>query len=258
MTELRKNNFNLEVAKGNVPNHSSVLKFGLLPSISANTMTTVWDGGGTYSFLTSASKLQVVSSSTADTINNGVGMRTMTISGLDANYAPIAETVNLSGTTAIYTANSYLRTFRMVGQSAGASGGNLGSVVAFASGTANNQAQISFNATDSEGHGQTLMAVYTIPSGVTGYMCSFYGSLDKSVGVGTVAGELHIHTIGSATNRCKNTKSIIGINNQGTGYATRKFCVPLKISSRTDVLIEAVSSATGDVSAGFDIIEVDD
>lgn len=39
----------LEVAKGNVPGHSSIAKFGENPDIDNNaTFETIWDGGGTY------------------------------------------------------------------------------------------------------------------------------------------------------------------------------------------------------------------
>jgi hypothetical protein len=64
--------------------------------------------GGTYTPYTAADQLSVVSSSANDTIA-GTGARVLLIEGLDENYDQILETVNLNGTSAVTTTNSYLR-----------------------------------------------------------------------------------------------------------------------------------------------------
>jgi hypothetical protein len=81
-----------------------------------------------------AYKLQVVSASANDTVA-GTGARTLRIGGLDANYDPIEEVVNLNGTTAVETVNSFLRVFYAEVLSAGTGITNAGAINVVKTGT---------------------------------------------------------------------------------------------------------------------------
>jgi len=91
--------FELQIARGQISYHEFVHKFGYNANI-AETNETVWTQGGLYVYPASASTMYISSSSTADT-SAGTGARTATVSGLDANFDEISETVSLNGQTGV-------------------------------------------------------------------------------------------------------------------------------------------------------------
>jgi len=147
--------FYLSVSKGLVAGHSYVHKFGANFDVdSITTPETIWTAGGVYpwSSLTTAQTLYIISTSASDT-------GSITIQGLDADYNAIEETLAVTGTTAVTTANEFLRVYRMVYD------GNVGDITArVSSGIGTVVAQI--DAT----YSQTLMAVYTVPAGHNAYL----------------------------------------------------------------------------------------
>ena len=86
---------------------TSFYKFGYNAAVSS-TEETVWMQGGRYVWPTSASTMTISSADANDT-SAGTGAQTVTINGLDANYAEISETVTMDGQIAATTTNSYLR-----------------------------------------------------------------------------------------------------------------------------------------------------
>ena len=93
--------FELQVARGHIPGHYGLFKFGNNPSVG-DSLETIWAEGGLYSYLTAATVLKVSSSSTDDT-SAGTGARTVELSGLDADYNEISELVTLNGQTPVNT-----------------------------------------------------------------------------------------------------------------------------------------------------------
>lgn len=151
-------NFLLDVARGLRPDAFVVHKFGANFDIDTGSVPeSVWTGGGLYPWgeFDTAQTLYCISTSSSDT-------STMTIQGLDENYAIQTETVTLTGTTAVSTANTYIRVFRM---QYGTGTANAGTITARVdSGTGTVVAQIDPD------YSQTLMAIYTVPAGYTGYL----------------------------------------------------------------------------------------
>lgn len=142
-------------------------KFGHNSSVGTS-WETVWESGGRYAYLSSASILKISSGSNNDDLT-GSGARTVQVYGLDAEYNRIDEVVNMDGQTPVNTANSYLRIFRMIVRSAGGQGINMGTMYA---GTGDVTAGVPDNvyASIANGMGQTLMALYTIPAGKKGLL----------------------------------------------------------------------------------------
>ena len=67
MSNLGTTDFGLEIAKGNVANHSAINKFGENPDIDTGSTDTIWDGGGVYVPPTVARVHNVASSLAGDT-----------------------------------------------------------------------------------------------------------------------------------------------------------------------------------------------
>jgi hypothetical protein len=159
----------LAIAKGESNGYSVVHGFGANFDIDNNSEPeTVWTTGGLYpwSALDTAQVLYLLSDDAADT-------GSIEIQGLDADYNLISEEVDLTGTTAVTTTNSYLRIYNMVYTSA--SEGNVGTITARVTGSVGTVvAQIE------ERLSQTLMCVYTVPSGYTAYMMAGDFSVQKS------------------------------------------------------------------------------
>lgn len=99
---LQSGGWGLQVARGKVPGVSQLNVFGYGNNVTNAGYTSLWEDG-TYTFPAAASQMNVFSSNTADT-----GARVL-ISGLDANYNMISETVTLAGVSNVQTTKSFLR-----------------------------------------------------------------------------------------------------------------------------------------------------
>jgi len=232
----------LEIAKGNVAGSSTVLKFGR-NQVVGTSEEDVWDGGGSYAFYPTTGKaLQIRSTAAGDT-------QTVEIQGLSSAYAPQTESVTLSGTGFVALSNKYNRVFRM--KNTGAAN-NAGSIICSASGSSEVAAQISV------GQNQTLMALYTIPAGVTGYMTNFFASVDKNAG-GAASVDINLR-VRPAPSSAKvfQSKHRTGLNVAGDSHVNHIFGTPLKVLEKEDITLRAeANSGTIDCQAGFDIILVD-
>lgn len=159
--------FDLQLARGQVGGHTGLEIFGYSPNIGNTAQGPMWEGqtqsGGLYTPPSSAAQLVLVSSSATDDTT-----RSVIISGLDANFAPITEIIALNGTTNVTTTQSFLRINSMYM----ASSTNTGTITAKISSTT--YAQIN------PGIGQTQMSIYTVPAGYTFYLS--YVQYDAAIG----------------------------------------------------------------------------
>jgi len=238
---LAKGNLFLDVQQDLVPDHAAVLKFGSNQDID-QTQQDIWTPGGTLSYRTSAATATVVSDEANDD-DGDTGARTIRIEGLDSSYDVITEDITMNGTTGVTTANSYLRIYRMHVLTAGSSGVNEGIITATSTTV---QAEIPAN------HGQTLMAIYTVPAGYSAYLFQYYFSIQKNKQI-SADFRLFVRPFGGAWN----LKSVIGGASVGSSYGVRVFTMPLKITEKSDIKMTAAGSGnSGQVCGGFDLINV--
>lgn len=98
-----------------------------------NTNTTeedTWDASQAWLPFAAAVQLDISSGSVNDVMTSGSGAWQVRIFGLDANYAPLAETINLNGQTAVVTAGYYLRVYGIEVIAAGTGKLNAGIIYA--------------------------------------------------------------------------------------------------------------------------------
>jgi len=159
--------FELQVSRGQVDGHTSLNIFGYSAAVGSTALGPLWEGltisGGAYAYPSSAAQLVLVSDSASDT-----SALSVQIQGLDANYAPLVETIAMNGTTNVTTTNSFLRINLMTTTN----GLNVGNITAKISSTT--YAKIA------AGIGQTQMSLYTVPKGYTFYLS--YIQADASIG----------------------------------------------------------------------------
>ena len=234
-----------EISKGDVPAHTFEYKFGQNPAIGA-AYETVWDQGGIYAYLSSATVLKVSSSSTDDDVG-GTGALTVQLYGLDANYEFIGETITLTGRTAINTTNSYLRIYRIVVRSAGSGGKNAGDIYAGTGIVTTGVPAVKY-AKIVIGNNQTLMCVYTIPAGKIGLLIEIHASMDK-------AKDATLKLLARPVDEVFQIKDIIGLFED---ISDREYHPPLKYAAKTDLELQAISTgADTAVQAGFNLILVE-
>jgi hypothetical protein len=245
--------FELQLARGQIYEHKSIFKFGNNSTVG-NSLETIWSQGGLYSYLSAATVLKVSSSNTADAAA-GTGARTVELFGLDADYNEINETVTLNGQTAVNTTKEYLRINRMVIRSAGTGGQNAGIIYA---GTGTVTAGVPANkyATINgiEGSNQSLMSLWTVPAGYTGFLVQYDISNGTSTNTPAVCKLiLSIRPFGEVF-QSKDVKSLTN-----GMHIEEIFTVPISIPEKSDIEVRALSSSGSvnfDVSAAFEIIYI--
>ena len=241
------NDLYFEIAQDNLTGYNSEFKFGRNEGVGA-VEEVVWDGGGSYTFLETAEYLKVVSDSAADDFL-GTGARTIVIFGLDADYVQQSETIEMDGTDTVQTVNKYLRTFRALVLTSGTNDpiddANKGTVKFLSDSTLILQAQIQ------EHNGQTLMAVYTVPAGKTGYVTA----VSFAVGEGKQCLFKGKFRNGVTSDFAFSVKYVLDLF-QTSFFGT--LVVPLMVPEKTDIVLTAQSSAAGtDAGASFGMILVD-
>lgn len=247
----------LEIARGNIAGMTHVNKFGMNEDIDAAAREAVWEGGGDYTFLPVPEKLDIISTDVNDDGDPAsTGAHTMEIFGLDVNWDPLNETITFNGQNNVRTTNSFLRTFRMIIRSAGATGGNEGLITAISVDTTTLQATIP-NGGDL--HNQTEMAIYSVKRNATAFITHYYGSMNaESPGISSDPAadlELAVCPFGEVFQ----IKHEVGLRASGTSQLQHVFMPYLRIEGKSDIKVLAhVTDDDTAISAGFDIILVDD
>ena len=223
---------NINLAAGLIDGYSHINKFGYMGT-DQNGTATIWDNNSVsdlYPYPSSANTITATSSSGTD------AGKTVEVQGLDENYNLVTEELTIAGAA---SSAQFTRVFRAIFTSAGS---NAGKISINHDGTAIAAILV--------GNGQTLMAVYTIPAGKTGYLVKYHGSMDKQNV--DVKHQLFARIIGDGAFNIKGQWGTQGGNSVNYDYA-----VPLKFTEKTD--IEARMTTNGNCGGGatFDIVLVD-
>ena len=228
--------YTYDIAEGNVADHISLNKFGHNEDVGA-AYEDIWSGMGIYPFPASAVMLEVASSAASDALANEGG-RTIELQGLDRNWNQKTETLTMAGTTYVKSSGTFRRIHRAKIVTAGNSGSNVGKVTIRASG-ATALAKVE------AGLGQTLMAVWTVPSGYTFYMNEWYASsaVAKAIDLGIWARDNDV------SDAAFQNKQFVNFTLDTFKY---NMVNPLKFTHKTDIVVRAkAAGAGGDVSGGF-------
>jgi hypothetical protein len=236
------------VSEGLIDGYSILEKFGVNPEIAENSdPEDVWDGGGVYTFSTSADIAEIASSNDNDT-------QDILITGLNVNWIEITQTVTLSGQTPIALSIPLIRVYRMINIG---TADILGSVrLATTAAIWNNgvpTVETTVRAQITDGNNQTLMCVYSVPAGKTAY---FYGGYVSATNTsffssGAAICSWRARPFGGVFA----VQSKIGLMGAGNSTWSYAYKVPIAVNEKADILIrcEEVSETTG-LSGGFTIV----
>ncbi len=225
--------FELQVARGFIEGHRTVVVFGYNPDVDTSEVT-VWPLASIIAHPAAALQMKVSSTSTDDT-SSGTGARTVVIQGLDADYVEITETVTLNGQTEVLTTQSFLRINYAYVATAGntnSAAGDIyfgtGTVTAGVPATVYNIIKYDFN--------NTVTGHYTIPAGYTGYLSQGLFSAGQASGSTQVRGRL----LTTGLDDIRRTAAVTTVNN---GVADYVFEYPLRIPEKTDLEATGIGSA---------------
>jgi hypothetical protein len=232
--------FYLDVAQGNVAGYSSNHKFGAVPEMSNNSTGTIWDIDDTLYPWTALDTPAVVNVERNDAADNGL---IVTVQGLDTNWDYVEEDITITGADQVGS-TLFRRVNRAFVTDTGSvneddidieAGGPGGTIVARIT----------------EGQGQTLMGVYTVPAGKTGYLLKINTSAEDNK---DASGFLYVRDTGAIPFRVKHTWEFSG----AAGPYEYDFAVPLKITEKSDIDVRVTTrDKNGRYTVSFDILLVD-
>jgi hypothetical protein len=237
--------FGLQVSRGQIDGHSTVIVFGYNPDVDTSEET-VWPDGGTIPHPTVASVLKI-SSSSADDASAGTGAQTVYIEGVDGNFNVVSETVELNGQTAVNTTNSYLYVNSFYVATVGSGGANAGNINA---GTGNVTSGVPAVLYDiiAIGYNQRTTGHYCVPAGFTGYMTEGSISAGQASGSTAVTAFLKQH----GTDNILRVGAVSTVNNSDAAFS---FEQPYTIPEKNCVGASAIGAANNNaVSSYFNII----
>ena len=247
----------LAIAKGDVTNTSFIHKFGNAPDFDTGDNTvTIWDGANdasldemAYTYSATAAIDSISSSNAGDTVD-------IEIQGLDTNYDLVNQTITLTGQTRAALSTSLIRVFRLKNVGATDLVGNcyVYENTAISGGVPTDTTKV--RAMIENGNNQTLMALYTIPAGYTGYMRDWYASSSGANKSASYVVDLFARPFGQVFQ----LKHRSAISDDGTTYIQHKYEEPEVFSEKTDIemrvtLADSTITAAS-ISGGFDIVLV--
>jgi hypothetical protein len=226
----------VQVSRGLVNGHKRIFKFGHNPEIQ-DVEETIWDGGGIYTYPSSAVAMTVTSG--AGATDNGVQVN---VGGLDADYNEVNETVTLAGSGTATTTQTFLRVNRcfIAGSTA-----PTDDVTVANGGTT--YAQIT------NGENQTLMTVWTVPAGYTAYLLALDATAFTEQN-NKVATMRYLTREENGVFRVKNKFDLF----QAAFH--QNYITPEPISEKTDIEFRAVATSSNAdlrVAASMDILYIE-
>ena len=227
--------------------YGQIHKFGAVPAMSQDTNGTIWDENDTVYPWATVDANTVLTVNVVAPNNEGSARTThdgdsVEIQGLDGNYDLQTETVTISGSSAT-TTNTFKRVFRASFTNGGSFDPNSERILIKSGGTT--VAKILENI------GQTLMSIYTIPAGKTGYLMR----LDVTAqGTATGSFKLFCRDNGVGSFRVKHTAEINGVG--GAYQLTYPLPQPLLEKTDIDARMHTLSN-NGRYTCTFDILLVD-
>jgi hypothetical protein len=203
--------FELQVSRGQVAWHRTVVVFGYNPDVDTSTET-VWPENGIIPFTSSAIQMKISSASANDTAN-GTGARTIYISGLDGSHNEISEVVTMNGQTAVLTTKYFLHINQAYVLTAGSLNGAaaniyIGDGVVTAGVPATVYDLIAYD------YNTRITGSYTVPAGYTAYLAQGLFSAGQPSGSNQVTGRL----VTRGENNIRITAAVTTLNNGAANY----------------------------------------
>lgn len=249
----RVSDFGVDIAKGEVPGHSVIQKFGRNSAVSSTFVPICLSGF--YRTPTSNTALEVVSTDVDDTFL-GAGARTIYYEGLQVqsgSLVVISDVVELDGTTAVALPDQLIRLYRWYVASSGtyasqSAGSHQGDITIQESGGGAVWAKIENNGFP---RAQSQIGAYTVPSGYTAYVSKISYSVESDK-----EADILMFKRGGVLNTSApyNAMTLVTEINSATGNYTVEYKTPLKFEEETDFgFLGKLKANTGPMTVDFEI-----
>ena len=224
----------ISIARGHVKDASHIHKFGAVPAMSQNQTGTVWDVSDTVYPWSAFDTAGVLTVPVVNASDNG---KLIQVFGLDDNYDLVNETFTISSTGTTTGTKTFKRVYRAYIADGVTNIGNInvqrGGVTVLRI---------------TAGKGQTLMSVYTVPRGFTGYLIK--GTMTCQSGA-DATGDMFVRYSGQSSFRVGHSFEVSGAG----GQYIYEFGVPIQIPAKSDIDVRAkVRSNYARITAAFDLI----
>lgn len=225
------------VAEGNITDHTFIHKFGAVPALSNGSTGSVWDINDVVYPWSAFDTAGVVN---LDRANTSDANKVVTVIGLDADYNETQESITLTNASNNASTMVFKRVFRAFIADGTTNVGNI-----------DIQRESTTVARITAGAGQTLMAVYTVPAGYTGYL--YKGTASAQAGA-DATGNMFVRYFGQQSFRTQHTFEVGGTG----GQYSYDFAFPPPILEKSDIDVR-VSGRTnnGRYTAAFDLLLVE-
>lgn len=252
------NDFFLDISRGTLDGYSFIHKFGQAPDFdTADNEIHIWDGADdaginqmTYTFATGATIDSISSADDTDVVD-------IEVQGLDSAYTLTVQTITLSGQTRVALDTNLTRVFRMKNVGSADLSGDTYCYenTALTDGVPDDKTKI--KAVIQNGNNQTLMCIYTIPAGKTGYLYEW----DASTAGASKSSQYIIRVKARPFGQVFQLKHISSISDTAGNTYTHEYKPPTVYSEKTDFVITVQATEAGatgaSVAASFDLILID-
>jgi hypothetical protein len=223
------------VAAGHFDGLEHVHRVGAVPSMSQGQSGTVWDVDDTdypWASFSAANTLTIDRDSASD------ADKIVLVEGLDENYHRVSEEVTLTNATGNATTQSFIRVQR----------------ASLTNGSSINAGDITVNKSTTTvakivtGQGMSLMAIYTVPAGYTGYLLQ--GACTCQAGA-DATGNMFVRYFGNDSFTIGHAFEVSGTG----GQYYYPFLVPLSIPEKSDIDVRVkVRSNNARLTAAFCVL----
>ena len=230
-----------------VTGFTSYSKFGYNPVININDTEDIWSVGGTRAWLSTATALEILSSSGSDDVGSS-GATKVTIQGLDNNWDFAEATVSMDGVTPVALPGTWFRINRMFVAEVGTyAGNNVGNITLRIPGPGATQANIRATV------GQTEQTHFSCPRNTTAALQTLYISTDSTKVInGTVWQNSNIDDVATPFGGAK--RKVFGVTGL-KGSMDHAYEAHPVLTGPCDIWWTATSFANGtEVEAGFDLL----
>jgi len=164
----------LDISLGLISEYTNKRKFGANQAVGT-TEEDIWQGGGSYNWLTSAATLRIAAGGDANDTAAGSGARSVVLEYLDENFVQQSETLITNGASAsTATTGTAIRLNRAYVEDVGTyTGNNTGGITIETSGGTT----VAFI---EAAKGQTQLALYTVPANMTAYVYKWTADVDSN------------------------------------------------------------------------------
>jgi hypothetical protein len=225
----------LSIARGHIKDASHIHKFGAVPALSINNTGSIWDVNDTLYPWSAFNTAGVLTIPAVDVSDNG---KTVRVYGLDQNFNEQIEDFTVSSTGTTTSTKTFKRVHRAY----------------ITNGSAANVADINVQRAGTTvlritaGKAQTLMAIYTVPKGYTGYLVK--GTMSCQAGA-DATGDMFVRYSGQSSFRVGHSFEVSGAG----GHYTYEFGIPIHIPAMSDIDVRAkVRSNNARITAAFDLV----